>query len=277
MTSIRQIGLPSIPSSFVRLDDRVTSADQYANAHDLKTLRENHNILFARRARQPIAHFLSRSPAGSNGTTIYSMRPASRLKGDVILSAPVNVPVGTREIMFSTYARCDSAASHPDVDIYPVIDGPNETMEPTAAYKISLPAATLPTNYTVTFPVPPSVTKTGIGNFYLYMQGALWGADINSGLAMTDITLDSFMCATNITPWSLGCYFSNLAIEARRIVAQTAIGASYRYQLDGKFNVRPIPGTTTVSTKRMTGVRLLSAALYARAVTSFNTFKGSPP
>lgn len=270
MATVRILGSATIPAKFIRLDDRVTAADQYVNARDMQILRNNHNMLLARRVRQPVAQFGGKGWQPTGTTNVYSIRAASREMGDIFLTTPITVPIGTRELRFTmTGVRLANTS----VDIYPCVDGPDESTEPNDAYKLTIGSTNVVKN--VTFPVPTSVTATGLGTFYAIIGGGLTNeADLNTGIAIVDVSPTTFTAATSMTVWSAGCYFSNLGIEPRRMVSRTAIGANFLYTLDAPFNVRPIPGTTTVSTKPTYGFNFNSAALHAVQITDFTTYRG---
>ena len=112
------IPAPTIPTSFVKIDDRVTTNDGFVNVHDQQLARDNHNILLSRRIRGNCLGMTGLYAASSPPRTITGMKSTER--PPIIQTGSFLVNPLCRIIRVAIYAERTRAtpATNPTIGIF---------------------------------------------------------------------------------------------------------------------------------------------------------------
>lgn len=261
-----------IPSAFLRLDDRITSDDQYLNVRDQKIIRDNSNVLLGRRCKRQLAAQSFQSETVSTlSNPLDSAQPADRQHGDVMMSVPLKLSRGTKELSFVFDSARD--AEGVNVVLYGALDAPQEHTELQTGASVTV-SATSRTKYTMTLVVPPLAWESNIVNFYLYMEGGFYGSDRQAAaLSISDAGSNWFKTTTSMaagaTPVIVGdvMYVPNdLSIHPRKI---TRLLSNTHAIINRPFN--RIPTTTnTMNARPSRAVQIWSWAIYENAVYDYD-------
>lgn len=117
-------GPPIIPDKFLRFDTRVSADDHFLNMRDLKTARENLNILLARRARWPLCCITYTGTAADLGYRLLQLgRYGNRV--NLIMQQVVQIPYYAPTVQISVYGKATASSAGPY--LYPMIAYNNTT------------------------------------------------------------------------------------------------------------------------------------------------------
>ncbi|HJW75194.1 MAG TPA: hypothetical protein VJ787_05935 [Thermoleophilia bacterium] len=252
MTVIRDT---TIPSSFQRLDTRVTAPDQFYNARDWRKVRENHNILLARRFPRPIAHWVV--------FNAYSPYRLNSFTGDIITDLPLLVTPGVKSLTINVYGVADVGLAL-YVGLYGIVSGHIED-------GAVLPLGTAPAHYSAVLPVP-STDHLGNARLIIGIDGGLSGSAIYPGSAVVDMGRDWLLATLGggVNAESQAIYSdTDAAFEPRMIIASQVIGANRKLTLDRNVNKSLVLGTDTVAVKAALGFGFCSFSLWENAITDF--------
>lgn len=170
--------LPSndIPSSFIRLDSRVTDPDAYINIRDLQVARLNHNKLIARGIKRHLctmaAHrgFNTEYPLTFD-QYLYSVKPGTREYGTQCFSVPLMLSSSTKEI--EVVIRGSTRHASLPSKLYFAVDA-NRRTQPLdrANYFINITStATLGARYAITLPVPDEAKEDNMVTLTAWLHG----------------------------------------------------------------------------------------------------------
>ena len=182
----------TIPAAYQLLDTHVTEANSFANTRDLKKLRDNHNILLARRCKHTILSSSFRDHTSPTaGKTFYNTLSWT---GDdisnVLVSCPVIISSQTQKLRLNIYARKLSAAANTDVILSPVIHAMGEAppQNPSVTtYNITVNNAAYAW-FSVDFPVP-KMSDSSLNRCMfslMFYGGAYFPAEEMSGYVLVD-------------------------------------------------------------------------------------------
>ncbi len=269
-----------LPSAFIRLDDRTTTADQCVNVWTKQTFRNNHNILLARRCRWPIMTVhMDQDSAGSaangpDGLYWRSIITPDRESGIPILQVPIEIPPFCTSIVINLDALKVGGTEH--AYVYPIVDGPGTYFQINSSVAATVSATTPWTVSSVSVPVPQSARDYGHGTLTLYASTPLYGPDLKGagGVAIADVGPDWVEgTAANFASFTVetAVYFTNnLAIAPRKVVRAATIGGNTRIHVDFPWNVVPTVGTDLIDARAVTILRIRSISVYADVVSDFS-------
>lgn len=270
----------TIPSSFVRQDDRTTSADQFLNVHDLQLARKNFNILLARRIRTPVLtmHLNANDlAAGDVVLSTFNSAPLSPQAGHIMGPWPIWVPPMCQTMEMRIRAHCSVTTG--SVLLYPVIAAPGQTWPPGDDTKIEV-SGTTETEYSVTINVPGMAEHLRTGEVRIYIENEIDDpstADAETVIAAgigNSLSGGSWVETVNQLTSGDIIGFSDASIEPRLIREEVAVSGGYRYYVVGTWNKVPTNGDTA-RTYTISKLHGLSLCLMADPVTSFGSFSVS--
>jgi hypothetical protein len=270
----------SVPSLFVASDTHVADEDCYLNARDMRKAYDNHNILLARRVRKPVISQAMRGASNANDPIyVHSAEPVTedRRTGRSFFAAPIWVPPRCFEMVVNI--RCKQAntgGTYPDLQIYPVIDGPKDLVPLDTSLVITVDSAT-DTLYSTVVPVPESAERSGTGFLSLYFCTPLYETAAKGAVSVTDVgrtpawlqgRFDSMFPGNYVV-----CDTDPTILPMRILWGESNIqgGLDDRIYLDGDWpGPVPIPGTDTFSVYAPNKLLVSSVCVYPVEITDWS-------
>lgn len=261
---------PRIPSEFVLLDENAFNSDTYANVRDMQRVRDNHNILLARRCRRPFYNQRICASDGTRAVSFWEVRPAASGAPMVVMSVPFRrSSPHIKEVQLAIYAY-GVVANPPRV--YPVVSALGQAPIINENLVLTLDSASISWK-TINLPVPRTARSEPMLMLSLCVanqEGATGskpartvvdaGQDWATGASMDD--------TVGYIVWSP----SDPAIEPRTIVAaRTDIDAALNDLIivDRPWNIIPTAGVTTLESRSPAGITVESINIWERGLTSF--------
>lgn len=240
----------TIPSSYVRIDDQVTAADEYLNVRDLQRWFLNHNILLARRCRRPIYACNQVDSEYTLGATTRSAPAYSSFHeldygntNDWYLNVPIQISPWVQQLELVI----DGVAATGTVYVYPEIGSEETAAIASSAYVASV--TTSSGQFNVTIDLPPTMYngRTKDAWFRLNVICAMDGSDLGSDegvLDYGDVWVETDATTTSATVGSVMYGVTDALFHPRMVTGVEDLGSTT------KIWVRePIaPGELTVGT-----------------------------
>jgi hypothetical protein len=236
----------TIPATFRRFDTRVSSDDQFINMRDQLYLRQNYNILVARRLRQPIMHVAFDHKAQSTfsqsavdlGMEILASGD-SYAQGNLLASAYVYFWQAAPQIVVTVYGSATKAS--PSVYLHAVLVTPGDNISGNSSAVAAFSGGTTRGKTQLTVDVPPN---TAGGKLSIYAECSLDGSDV---AAVTETVTGSGpdWVETDVTPLSfaVGDYIylsSNPSETLRRIRRAYVYDSKARYEVHPPWSLAPV-------------------------------------
>ncbi|HDL48442.1 MAG TPA: hypothetical protein ENH33_00565 [Actinobacteria bacterium] len=252
MTIIRET---TIPSEFIRMDTRVTAADQFTNVRDQQIARENYNILLARRNRRPLLTTVFRnvsdytitgqSLSGYGTLDPGVFQPRTKMLGPW----RIRIPTFCKYVTIRIRAAIDTASG--DVEIFPAMRGLNtaasaQATVPSSDYSATVTGTAL-AEYEIDCPVPGGGKFSRWMDLFLVYVCDSYGAGQGDPITVTLNASPGDRTVTGSAPIDAGTggvgdllYFIS---PSHTITAQiiTAISGN-TVTVENPFNVLPIVG-----------------------------------
>lgn len=276
------------PGEFIRLDATMSDADAYNNVRDLQVRLANHNVLLARRVRQPMftlgMHDDSdfRDPITFKALGTIGDMALQQTSPAMVLRVPIWVPPWCQaaELVGRMVARTGGG---PSVPCYGKIDTPTQTTNPPSSATFT--ATTSIGRFAGEVVVPPDAARQGMALFSFFIDGQIFGSDIKgTGVAeVRDVGVDSGRpyIDADLEGSNTGNALyveSRLEIYPRLVVENYNIGTAalngtantWRCYLDQPFNISPTPGVDFANTRLVQALDLRSLSLWPKAISDFD-------
>jgi hypothetical protein len=273
-----------IPSSFVKLDSRITADDSYLDTASIQKVHNNHNSLIAQRIRRNAMVHACRGGWVTGAETIFSVTPYTDSKRPpVFMNGTLLITQGTQKVQFSFYARRTSAlATDPELAVRFFTPG---QVGPAARVNDDTDLTTLSiTNsayawFTVDVELPEAikVNPTIIGGYVLigfniYSLSVIDTANtIFAGAAITDSGAN-WVRTTGVG--AVGQHFDCLYTSNVENSVGVVTGIVTYAAADRKFYIDPpwnnaVQRTDTLTAAPLNGIRIQSISITELPITDF--------
>jgi len=281
----------TIPGSFIALDTNIDAADSYCNVHDHHVARQNHNKLFAERVKKSLiqrvaANFYSPDTYAGNyaGAMLWSRHPVTATSGPLIISSPIYVTQGTRQVRFKFRAARTPLDASSTLDESPIVYARIRDPRIIEPHDVKRYSATISTawgsigTYSMDLPVPTGLESDHWvhGRTQLQFEAFLrcyldTTYAVASAVAITDAGSDWFTANSLALYPCHAVYWSDSTIMLRGVLRRNLVsGTTYKYFLDEPFDRIPEPGVHTVTGRQIQGIHINAYSLYELPVTDFN-------
>lgn len=268
----------TIPAEFRRLDEHVSTADEYANVRDMHVARENHNYLLAAGLRRNLmSRFLNTRSASASDSAVI----ASRLDGEsarvahMVFSVPLAILPGVQNIKVVVSGTLDPAGL--SFHLYPVLSplfsqreiNPNLKIDVLTESSVSVPVPYTESHRYSGFQIMLlSLYASGEAGSNIVSAGTIAGVSNNR----LDITHTAY---TGNDPRGGILYFDDTSIEPRVIVREYQYNATQGYIYADRG--WPVPPTTanTWYYDAVSHFEIKSVSVYEEVSTDFHESHGS--
>jgi hypothetical protein len=256
----------TIPSAFIRQDTRITDADSFVNVASQQRVRQNHNMLLARRIRKNLMSLAFGSEDSVFGQTFTFVSPLSAGDGSPFLSIPLTVTPLVKELVVVLRARRVSAGN---VTLYAWCSESRQDEEIDTSIAVAVTSAT-EAKHTLTVPVaraasnnPRQVAGSGL-SLNIVADGYTEGADLDDG-TVTDARLDGVEAVIAGDYVGYAAYVpGNSSILPRRIVRHETAWIG----VQPAWNIKPAVGDT-IAVVATAEIEAFTMNVYEEKITAF--------
>lgn len=266
---------PDIPSAFLRIDDTATGDDRAVSVHELQAVRDNHNILLARRCKRQIFALRFDTDDDDDGLIYKSARPFDRLIGDVLLAIPIFVENNTQSIQVNMRAALEDNAG-PDAIVVGVIDGPNETRNLDTSVSMTFTTSTQ-TEASMTVPVPRTALYRQEGMLYLYGLTPSYSTVVETAVTIDDQVRNQIRADFTATTTGHIAAYSDKSITPSLVLAATSIlsASTKDNYLDSQPDQKIDASSVTMEIWKANGLVVKEVTAWEVAVTDFAANRGA--
>jgi len=283
----------TLPAAFVKQDTRTNAADSFANARDFNRLRENHNMLLARRLRRTVlAQVFNTSDSTADGAPFIFKAYKGSLSqtAGLLYSATVLISQHTKELTIKIRAaKTDISTStfddDNDISVFCTVRKPFAPRELNAGLELTVTAASgSPAAYTGTISLPSAPIAETYWNGRQAYTIDVYGiclADTNDLVDDAEAVIGAGPDWIDAGTGTVGASAGDLIYlndgsntwPPRIIVKKATASGNDRLWVDRNFEL-PADDSWTFSTRLLLGLEVSTISIYEEAVSDFFAIKG---